>query len=171
MTRQQANDLEAIVLRARKGDQVAIGLIAATAEQAKKGNRKCQASARWIAKYIQKNPAQQPEVLMMGEAPQPTAMARRSPQPWKLICMIANGGSLVETQSEALMGIDSSVEEPQAKAAFRQAVENWQKPMPRGVDPQAWSFGKVVGMARAIQRVRLGAPFAVLCPVLSWELD
>ncbi len=121
MTRQQANDLEAIVLRARKGDQVAIGLIAATAEQAKKGNRKCQASARWIAKYI--------------------------------------------------MGIDSSVEEPQAKAAFRQAVENWQKPMPRGVDPQAWSFGKVVGMARAIQRVRLGAPFAVLCPVLSWELD
>ncbi len=157
-----------LVERSRAGDQVAMAIITLVGQGAKKGDPKFKDSFKLLGDYIKKNPVGS----MHGED-----IAIKVPVPfWQKVVSLANGPSLIlataPNNKPTTLALIDNVIAPVHKNSFRFGLNNWRSQKPEDADREAWGFGRIVGIARAIQLVRRpDVPLSVLCPIVAWELE
>lgn len=156
--RRAAGDL---VLRARAGDQVAMGVIAEVHRGAQAGDPSLIAAAKLLKEYIKKNP---PGEIGYERGPKSTF--------WSRVVEFVHGPALFAPGNESMRLVGSVVDTPIERKSLITGLEYWNQKRPRGVDPMAWSIGRMLGLARTIQLVREpDVSLALLCPVVAWELE
>lgn len=173
-----------VVERARSGDQVAMGILAMVRDNAKKGDPKAQQSLRALEKYINKNPPNvigtEASDITSPHAPQAAAALWRSDVNdetlvkalplvgfWSGAVALSHGPNL---DGERLDTLSNAVTE-ENRPAFKGGIIYWQKKTPDLNDERGWLLGRIVGLARCLQLIRLPhVPIATFCPITAWEL-
>ena len=166
---EQALAAESLVLRARAGDQNAMGMIAMIRKNAERGSRKAQRSVKLIADYIRRHPVEQTNPF--GKEP-----SDESNVLFKACVTLANGAPLSNARIQAMAASMGSEDD---EKLFLYAVVNYKKPgLIESLTSQfgEWSrkiveLGKNVGLARGIQIVRLpNTPVSGFDAKIGWEL-
>lgn len=189
-----------LVLRARQGDQNAIGTIVAVRENAMRGNSISQRAFSCIEKYAKSHPVREfvtfgEEKLredrgdVIGHTAKKTlhedyvstvkghvpALARCCFP--KAVTLLADGPTLLRSDvaKPLIVEIAESLT-PEQRKAFSAGVKHARRaaPLVRELPPvckDALILGVVIGMARKIQAIRVdSAPIRILCPHVAWEL-
>lgn len=170
-----------VVERARSGDQVAMGILAMVRDNAKKGDPKAQQSMRALERYVSKNPPVRigreasditsPVASAALWKPDATNETIVKALPlvgfWPGAVALSHGANLDGTR---LDNLSEAIPEGH-RQAFKGGVVYWQKKTPDLEDERGWLLGRIVGLARCIQLVRLPhVSIALMCPVTAWEL-
>lgn len=173
-----------VVERARSGDQVAMGILAMVRDNAKKGDPKAQQSLRALQKYIDKNPpiaiGTEASDITSPHASQAVAALWKADVNndtiikalplvgfWPGAVALSHGANIDNARLEAI----STAMPEQNRPAFKGGVLYWQKKTPDLGDEQGWLLGRIIGLARCIQLIRLPhVPIASFCPITAWEL-
>ncbi len=173
-----------VVERARSGDQVAMGILAMVRDNAKKGDPRAQQSLRSLEKYISKNPpiaiGTEASDITSPHATQATAALWKPDVSndtiikalplvgfWPGAVALSHGANLDSARLDAI----STTMPEDNRAAFKGGVLYWQKKTPDLTDERGWLLGRIIGLARCIQLIRLPhVPIATFCPITAWEL-
>lgn len=179
---------ESLVIRARQGDQNAMGMIVAIRQNRDSGSRKAALAYDYIASYIRNNPVQ--ERSAFGNDCQCFApLARASKNPRHIVAFVLSNpmnsddalkASHVLTRTltlspRVLKEILGEIP-PEIRPIFR---PGFMDPLQlrqyiRGLDERgrkALLLGYILGTARDIQDVGAGrSPIAKLSPMAAWEL-
>lgn len=172
-----------VVERARSGDQVAMGILAMVRDNAKKGDAKAMQSFRAINRYISKNPpnsigaevsditnpnaSKAIQALWMNPTNETVVKALPLVGFWPGAVALAHGPRLDE---ERLTEIQAVIPED-ARDEFKGGVKFWQKKAPPDASDQHWLIGRIIGLARCLQRLQIPTvPIASFCPFTAWEL-
>lgn len=189
-----------LVLRARQGDQNAIGTIVAVRENAERGNPTSQQALSCIEKYAKSHPVR--EYVTFGEEKlredradvlgnaasqglqndyvstvkgQIPSLARCCLP--KAVTLLADGPTLLRNDAAKPLIIEiAETLTPEQRKAFSAGVKHARRaaPLMRGLPPDckdALILGVVIGMARKVQAIRVdSAPIRILCPYVAWEL-
>lgn len=178
---------EALVLRARAGDQNAMSHIVMIRENAKRGSKRAMLSQQLIYEYLQDNPLTDfgqegtPQVVKKNRALVAFAKSVRAKDPqhtmtalevWapalnaqQIAVSLANGPSLVGTNNSRINQLIGSMKvDDGEKSIIQKSIDAWR-------NRQAHPIGRLLGLARCIQAVRLPKiPIAILSPMAAWEL-
>lgn len=173
-----------VVERARSGDQVAMGILAMVRDNAKKGDPKAQQSLRALNKYVGSNPpiAIGTEASDITSPHAPKAIAALW-QPdvnnetiikalplvgfWSGAVALSHGSNIDNARLDALSAVVPEEHQP----SFKGGVLYWQKKTPDLTDERGWLLGRIIGLARCIQLIRLPhVPISTFCPITAWEL-
>ncbi len=172
-----------VVERARSGDQVAMGILAMVRDNAKKGDPKAQQAFRAVERYISKNPPNtigaegsditnpnaSKAIQALWSNPTNETVVAVLPMVgfWPGVVAMAHGPRLDDTR---LNGISESIPE-EAREEFKGGVRFWQKKAPGDFDDRNWLLGRIIGLARCLQRLQIpSVPIASFCPFTAWEL-
>lgn len=174
-----------VVERARAGDQVAMGLLAMVRDNAKNGDPRARQSMRAIEKYIGSHPPTSigTEASDITNPPVPAALDALWKNPtsdivikalplvgfWPGAVALSHGARL---DNAKVNEIAAHVPEPH-QLSFKGGVAFWKRsaPLVPGSSPKGWALGRIVGIARSIQRLQLpNVPISSYCPVTGWEL-
>lgn len=176
-----------LVIRAREGDQNAMGILFLLGKQAKEGNGKAARAVQEIQRYIAANPARPtfgvehaqdtPLLAKLNHFTQTEddnqycmAVVRIVPLCSERAITVLSHGPDVFHDEQRLKTLSCSFGGEDETGAFGYGL------IGEEIDPQtegqakAWHVGRCVGLARKIQAVRIGAPLAVLNPRVAWEL-
>jgi hypothetical protein len=176
-----------LVIRAREGDQNAMGILFMLGKQAQEGNRKAARAVQEIQRYIKVHPnrpsfgaeaAQDgPLLVKLNRFTQTDddnqycqAVVRIVPLCSERVVTVLSHGPDVFHDEQRLKALSCSFGGEDETGAFGYGL------IGEEIDPQtegqakAWHVGRCVGLARKIQAVRIGAPLAVLNPRVAWEL-
>lgn len=153
--------VSSVVRRARNGDQNAMALISLVRENAVKGHENAKLSYSLMQEYITKNPADGPQVGYEHFRPQKKRLPERHPS-WAKAVRLSYGPIL---SNPRIAGIaDHFGAEGQS---FLYGVS---RPGIRAAN-EAHHHGKVVGMARKLQAVRMpNSRISDYSPMVGWEL-
>lgn len=190
--KQISKEARALVERARLGDQNAMAMIAQVRESALKGSPRAKIAQAVILEQVKRHPVKGPkgEASVMGEDAQNAVSILREKGPviglvaLFVLCddgpdavlagsvTLANGPAL---DDERIKTIGAAIEDADVRKAFYYGVA---KPQEVGrviksltSDAQAYLLaGRCVGMARAIQLVRMpGSSLSAFSPQVGWE--
>ncbi len=154
---------EALVLRARQGDQNAMGMITQVKQAASRGVARCKESLAAISAYIKANPADdQSDFGAESKLPKITTAALK----------MARGPLLTDAYIRELGTNFGSDEE---EHLFLDTVGNFRSlPSPKTIPPEDLKLMKVsydIGVARSLQAVRQkGSKISKYSPMAGWEL-
>ena len=173
-----------VVERTRAGDQVAMGILAMVRDNAKLGNPKAQQSLRAIERYISKNPPigigsevsditsphAAAAISALWQNPTHETIVKALPLVgfWPGVVALSHGPNLDNER----LGQLSSVVPEEHRPAFQGGVNHWQSKTPNIIpDERGWLLGRIIGLARCLQLVRLPhVAVATFCPITAWEL-
>lgn len=178
--RDRQNAARDVVERARSGDQVAMGILAVVRDNAKAGQETARQSLRAIEKYIRAHPpiaigrkrmsADRPDAataLWQDRRVETILKALPLVEFWPGAVALSHGPRLDDQRLEAL----NAELNDETQTVFQGGVNHWRSRAPAGVDGKAWHAGRIIGLARCLQRVRLPqVPIAILFPITAWEL-
>lgn len=181
---ERQNAARDVVLRARAGDQVAMGILAMVRDNARKRDPKAQQSLRAIERYISKNPNNSigSEKALSGSTNPLAPLANKAiwlnPTPeviitavprlkfWQGVVALVHGPKL---DNQRLESIQTAVTEDD-RTDFKAGVLFWKNPRPEQAET-GWLLGRVIGLARCIQQLQIPTvPIATFCPATAWEL-
>lgn len=159
---------ESLVIRARQGDQNAMGMIATIRKQAERGNPRARQSLAMLQRYVAAHPVK--DTFGTEEQPKKSNVLLSSS------VALANGAPL---SADTVSKMASTLGDEKSGKLFFYAVVNYNKDQlleALGRKFGDWAqhvieLGKSVGFANAIQVVRKpGTPITPFSAVAGWEL-
>lgn len=157
-----------VVVRAREGDQNAMALMVLARENAQKGNPQAIASMKFFQEYVTANP--------VGDAPSFGEECSASVAPdVSASIQLANGPPITNSRVRRVL---ASFGSEHAARTLAHGIKHWNaedqvtslSARLNRLEREIFKLGRTIGQARAIQRVRNGAPLAALSKRVAWEL-
>lgn len=175
---------EALVVRARVGDQNAMAMLGAIRQSAKAGSERARESFKLIRDYIKRHPIEKANAAFAGDNEQIVKLARehlRAPDEMRKAAsilvyapsihvdratvLVANGADLTDGK---LVKLAARTLPAESRDAFRAGMAKCLRRTSR--DPE-YRAGQIVGRALRIQQVRQpSGKVALLSPKAAWEL-
>lgn len=162
-------ECESLVRRARQGDQNAMALMSGVRDNAKKGDARARFALGCLQQYISRNP-------MSGDAAQfgDEKASDRALSFWSTVAL-ANGAPIAMPR---IIGMAASFPSDAHKDIFLNGVQFFKDKarladIARHLDPEEKNIlemGRAIGEARALQKVRRGAPLRTLDAAMGWEM-